>query len=345
MGYPRLAHRVVEEGKADFVALGRPLLADPEWSKKAREGRLEDIRPCIGCLEGCRRRIHDGKTLSCTVNPTTGKEKELAIRPAPRKKTVLVIGGGPGGMEAARVAALQGHKVILWEKNDALGGNLLPASGPDFKEDYRTLVGYLSTQLKKLGVNVELRKEGTSGSVVNMKPDVVFVATGSTPLVPDIPGLEKKNVVTAHEVLLGKKEPGQRVVIIGGGIVGCEVALYLGQKGKKVTIIEILDGLARDMYFVNRVHLLKLLADANVKVLTNTRVLEVTDSVTVADKDGKKEALQADTVILAIGLKSNSELYDALLGKVPELYAMGDCSKPRKVINAIWEGHRLARLV
>jgi len=345
MGYPRLAHRVVEEGKADFVALGRPLLADPEWSKKAREGRLEDIRPCIGCLEGCRRRIHDGKTLSCTVNPTTGKEKELAIRPAPRKKTVLVIGGGPGGMEAARVAALQGHKVILWEKNDALGGNLLPASGPDFKEDYRTLVGYLSTQLKKLGVNVELRKEGTSGSVVNMKPDVVFVATGSTPLVPDIPGLEKKNVVTAHEVLLGKKEPGQRVVIIGGGIVGCEVALYLGQKGKKVTIIEILDGLARDMYFVNRVHLLKLLADADVKVLTNKRVLEVTDSVTVADKDGKKEALQADTVILAIGLKSNSELYDALLGKVPELYAMGDCSKPRKVINAIWEGHRLARLV
>lgn len=177
LGYPQLAERVLQEGKADFIALGRTLLADPEWPNKVKGGRLEDIRPCIGCLEGCRRRVHEGKAISCTVNPTTGKEKELAIRTAEKKKTVLVIGGGPGGMEAAMVAALRGHRVTLWEKSDALGGNLIPASVPSFKQDYRSLIHYLSTQMEKLGVDIRLRQEAIPELIMEMMPEVLLIAT------------------------------------------------------------------------------------------------------------------------------------------------------------------------
>ena len=346
MGYPRLAEKVIEEGKADFVALGRALLADPEWPNKLKEGRLEDIRPCIGCLEGCRHRIQDGKSISCTVNPATGKEKELVIQPVEKKRSVLVLGGGPGGMEAARVAALRGHHVTLWERGDALGGNLIPASQPEFKQDYKILIDYLSTQVRKLGVDVQLGKEDTGCEAVQrFKPDVVFVATGSTPILPEIPGVKGRNVVTANDLLLGKKETGEFVIIIGGGIIGCETALSLSQKGKRVTIIESLDDVARDMYSINRMHLLKLLADGGVKILTRTRVVEIRDEeIAIVGKDDRPSTLRVDTVVLAVGLKPNSEPYERLLGKVPEVYSIGDCTKARKVINAIWEGFRLARL-
>ena len=346
LGYPQLAERVLEEGKADFIALGRALLADPEWPKKVREGRLEDIRPCIGCLEGCRKRIHDGKAISCTVNPATGKERELVIGTAKEKKSVLVVGGGPGGMEAARVAALRGHRVTLWEGGASLGGNLIPSSAPDFKQDYRSLTKYLSTQIEKLGVTVELGREATPELIQQMGPEVLFIATGSRPIIPEIPGAEGEVVVAAIDFLLGKKEAGESVVVIGGGIVGCETALYSAKKGKKVTIVEVLDSVARDMYSVNRMHLLKLLSDAGVEILTETRVLEITgEGVGVAGKDGKKRTLVADTVMLAVGLRAEDELVEQVGEGVPEVYAIGDCREPRKVINAIWEGFRAARLI
>jgi 2-enoate reductase len=345
-GYPELAERALQEGKADFIALGRALLADPEWAVKVKEGREKDIRPCIGCLEGCRRRIHDGKTISCTVNPTTGKERELTIQSAEKKRSVLVIGGGPGGMEAARVAALKGHRVTLWERRDALGGNLIPASQPAFKNDYRNLIRYLSTQLEKVGVKVELGRDANLEAIRGVGPDVVFVAAGSTPIIPDIPGAGKGHVMTANDLLLGKKETGESIVIIGGGIIGCETALFLAQEEKKVIIIEILEDIARDMYSVNRMHLLKLLADRGVKILTETRVVEIGEQeITIVDKEDRPSTLKADTVVLALGLKPNSEPYESLVGKVPEVYPIGDCTKARKVINAVWEGFRLARLI
>ncbi len=201
LGYPQLAEKALQEGKADFVALGRTLLADPEWPNKVRDGKLEDIRPCIGCLEGCYRRILDGKPIGCTVNPATGREVDFVIGPSEKKKTVLVIGGGPGGMEAARVAALRGHRVALWEKGNALGGNLIPASVPDFKRDYRRLTNYLATQIKKLGVDIKLDKEATPALIHNIAPEVVFIATGSLPVIPEIPGVKKGNVVTAVAIL------------------------------------------------------------------------------------------------------------------------------------------------
>lgn len=346
LGYPELAERVLQEGKADFICLGRALLADPEWPNKVKKGRLEDIRPCIGCHEGCLKRVFDVKYLSCAVNPATGMEREFTIKPAEKKKSVLVVGGGAGGMEAARVTALGGHKVTLWEKGDALGGNLIPASVPDFKQDYRRLINFLSTQIKKLDVTIELAKEATAELILEMKPDVVFIATGSTSIVPEIPGVGKKMVVTAVDLLLGKREAGKSVVVVGGGLIGCETALYLAQKSKKLTIIEMLDGVMLDMYSANRMHLLKLLADADVNILTETKCLEIRDNgITIADKYGKRSTLEADTVVLAVGLKSNEGLLETLKDKIPEVYAIGDCVEPRKVINAIWEGFRTARLV
>lgn len=346
LGYPELAERVLQEGKADFICLGRALLADPEWPNKVKKGRLEDIRPCIGCHEGCLKRVFDVKYLSCAVNPATGMEREFTIKPAEKKKTVLVVGGGASGMEAARVTALGGHKVTLWEKGDALGGNLIPASVPDFKQDYRRLINFLSTQIKKLDVTIELAKEATAELILEMKPDVVFIATGSTSIVPEIPGVGKKMVVTAVDLLLDKQEAGKSVVVVGGGLIGCETALYLAQKGKKLTIIEMLNGVMLDMYSANRMHLLKLLADADVNILTETKCLEIRDNgITIADKYGKRSTLEADTVVLAVGLKSTEGLLEALKDKIPEVYAIGDCVEPRKVINAIWEGFRTARLV
>ncbi|MFC2006496.1 FAD-dependent oxidoreductase [Chloroflexota bacterium] len=348
LGYPDLAERVLQEEKADFIALGRPLLADPEWPNKVKEGRLEDIRPCLGDHEGCNGRIQMGKFISCTVNPACGMERELAISPADKRKSVLVVGGGPGGMEAARVLALRGHKVTLCEKDYALGGNLILASIPDFKQDYRSLIDYLSTQIKKLGVEIKLATEATPELIQKMKPDAVVLATGGVFVTPQIPGIDRDNVVSTLDLknmVIGHlksstiKEKkgrqkllwfagttfarflkpsvtrwltrlwvpfGKRVIVIDGSLGGCEFALYLAQRGKKVTIVEILDSVMRDMFWVNRTHLLKLLADTNVRILTGTNVLEITyEGMVVADKDGKRSTLKADTVVLALGLKSD----------------------------------------
>ena len=345
LGYPKLAEEVLERGKADFIILGRALLADPDWPNKVKAGQLEDIRPCLGDHE-CLRRIGSRRYLSCAVNPQVGKEREFTLTPAEKRKNVLVVGGGPGGMEAARVAALRGHKVTLWEKSNTLGGNLIPAAVPDFKLDYQMLIDYLSTQIKKLGVAIELDKEATPELIEKMKPDVVFVATGSTPITPDIPGINNTKVVTAIDILLGKQEVGEKVAVIGGGLVGAETALYLAQKCKKVTIIEILESIAQDAHKANRLHLLELLDKAKVDVLTNSNVIEVgEEGVIIASSNGEKSALTVDSVVLALGAQCYDELSGALKNKVPEVYAIGDCIEPGKVINAIWGGFRTARLI
>ena len=248
-------------------------------------------------------------------------------------------------MEAARVATLRGHNVTLWEKGNALGGNLIPASVPNFKQDYRRLLNYLSTQIRKLGVTIELGKEATPELVQAVKPDVVFIATGAAPIIPEIPGVEKGKVVTAVNVLLGKKEVGESVVIIGAGLVGCETALYLAQQGKKVTAVELYDAM-RDIYWINAMHLRELLDDAKVKILTYTNVLEITDEgAVIADEQGNRSTLEADSIVLAAGFEPTRELIEALQDKLPEVYAIGDCIESRRVLNAIWEGFRTARLL
>ncbi len=344
LGYPALAESVLQEGKADFIALGRPLLADPDWPNKVREGK-EEIIPCLGCHEGCLTRGRS-QFIGCAVNPLTGGETELLIRTADRKKSVLVVGGGPAGMEAAMVAALRGHNVSLWERGSTLGGNLIPASTPVFKEDYRRLANYLSTQVEMLGVNIELGKEATSKAIEEAKPDVLFIATGGMPILPEIRGVEKRSVVTAADILLGNKAAGKSAVVIGGGMVGCETALHLVQNGSEVTIIEVADGVMRDLFWINAMDLRQLLAYAKVNIMTNTTVSEIGEhGVVITDKDNQKSTLETDTVVIAVGMNPDRKLLESKIHGIPEIYAIGDCVKPRKVIDAIWEAYRTARLV
>ncbi|MCK4788530.1 MAG: FAD-dependent oxidoreductase, partial [Desulfobacteraceae bacterium] len=316
-----------------------------------KEGRVEDIKPCVGCHEGCIGRVRKNHYCSCAVNPATGVERELAITPAEKKKSVLVIGGGPAGMEAARVSALRGHKVTIWDKGNALGGNLIPAAVPDFKDDYRLLLEYLRTQTKKLGITVELEKEATPELIQQANPDVVFVATGASHIIPEIEGtgkgMETGKVVTAVDVLLSKREVGEAVVVIGGGMIGCETALYLAKEGKKVTVLEILDSVASDMVWGNALDLVKLLDDNKVNILTNANIQRITETgVDFTDQHGEKKTLEADTVTIAVGMKVNNEAFvETLEDKLPGVHVIGDCVRPRRILNAIWEGYRIARLI
>jgi 2-enoate reductase len=274
----------------------------------------------------------------------------MSALPVKRKKSVLVIGGGPAGMEAARVAVLRGHKVTLWEKGHALGGNLIPAAVPEFKLDYRCLLDYLTTQVRKLGIETKLGLEATGELVQRMNPDVVVIATGATPIIPDIPGIERGietgRVFTCVDALLGKKEVGRSVVIIGGGLIGCETGLWLAQKGKKVTVIAR-HAAMRDMYWINAKDVQEKLDETGAKVLAFTNILEITnDGVVISSESGVRSVLEADTILVAVRLEPNRELLDALADKpIPEVYPIGDCVESRIVLDAIWEGFRTARLI
>ena len=343
---PEMAEDIIREGKADIVSMGRALIADPELPKKLAEGRLEDINRCIRCNEGCIGRVLSYQPMTCSINASVGREKEYEIRPASKPKKVVIAGGGAAGMEAARMAALRGHEVTLFEKEDEFGGHMREASVPAFKEDIKPLIEWLSTQVKKLRVKVELGKEATPEIIAEMKPDVVIVATGSTPLIPKIPGIEKRVVAIATDVLLAKAEVGDKVVVAGGGLVGCETSLFLAKKGKQVTIVEMLPDIAIDVEMISKFTLMGLLAEKGVKWVTNTKIEEITDEgVITFDKSLRRQTIKADTVVLAMGFKSNKKLHKALEGKVPELYAIGDCVEPRKIIHAIHEGSFIARQI
>jgi 2-enoate reductase len=345
---PELAEKVITEGKADLVAIGRGFLSDPHWAKKVEEGQQKHIRPCVGCHDGCMGRLVVGKPTSCAVNPASGREKDYALSPARRSKKVMVIGGGVAGMEAGRVAALRGHKVVIYEKSDKLGGHVTEAVVMPFKEGEQKLLDWFKTELGDLKVEIRLRTEVTPEIVHKNNPDAVIVATGSKYLRLNVPGADRPSVISACDFLSGKAQVGERVVVIGGGQVGCEISLWLSQQGKKVTVVEKLDDLlvGRPIPWMNRVMLLDLLKFHKVEVMTNASLSEVTDKgAVVVNKDSRIETLPADTVIIAVGLESEQGIYRLLQGNLTSLYLIGDAREAKNIMNAIWDAYEVARAI
>jgi len=335
---PQLAEEILEGGKADFISLGRPLLADPYWPLKAKEGRPEDIRPCIRCNDGC----HDRGMLShrptvCTVNPTILKQDSLKITKAEQAKRVAVIGAGPAGMEAARVCALRGHDVTLYEKREP-GGAMIEASVPEFKADIRSLIEYYKIQLNKLGVT-PVKAEATAETIKDGKFDVVILAAGAALKKPDVRGIDKPIVTNAVDVLAGKATVGQNVVIIGGGVTGVEVGMYLAEQGKDITFVEMLDEFMSGIGINRNAYNTRLFAQ-NVTIFTGKLLEEVLDnSAVIMDRYGKKQEIPADTIVLASGFASQLALRDTLEAETGlEVCAIGDCVEPRMIFDAIHEG-------
>ena len=345
---PQVAVEVVEKGKMDIVAVGRGLLADPFWSKKLEEERIKDIRPCIACHEGCLDRIFQGKPLSCAVNPSTGRENIYRLQRSETPKTVMVVGGGVAGLESARVAAKRGHTVKLFEKTDQLGGHLIEASIPDFKEDLRRLLMWYQSQLDNLNITINFKTEVTPDIVNEQAADAVIMATGSDPVVPEIPGIDKDASATVVDVFRGRKETGGEVIVIGGGLVGCEVALWLAQQGKKVRIVEILPEPMmgqNPVPYVNRTFLLDLLNFNHIEILTNQKLSEVNgnQAMVIHNETEAEKILSFESLVFAAGFTSDHKLYEDMIGFTPNLYLIGDAREPRNVMGAVWDAYEVAR--
>ena len=348
---PEFAESVLQAGKADFMAIARGLLADPEWPRKAAEGRVEDICKCISCLY-CRDSYKSAQ-LRCAVNVTVGRERELIpIKPALLKKKVVIAGGGPAGMEAARVATQRGHEVSLYEKSSVLGGGQLKlAAAPPYKDKINWLRDYLITQVGKSGLKLHLGMAATPEIVAKSKPDVLIVATGAKPKMPDIPGINNENVVTAYDVLDSKVEiRGQKVAILGGWSTGCETAEFLTERANKVWVIarSPASDRGRGVTEINRLDLLARLRDnEDITFLNEHEVKQIyPNGIAVVDKKSGEECfLEVDKVVLARGLVSVNELATQLAGNVSEIYTIGDASEPRNIASAIYEGALIARKI
>jgi 2,4-dienoyl-CoA reductase (NADPH2) len=358
-----LGEELLREGKADFIAMTRRLFADPELPNKLATGNIEDIAPCTSCTcckaEDAHRR--------CRINACVGTEKIYAMEPPGKKKRVLIAGGGPGGMEAARVAASRGHEVTLFEKSSQLGG-LLPLAamvkGLEI-EDLPAIIGYLKGQITKLGVTIKLGTEVTPSLIEKIKPDVVILATGGIPVPPQIPGIDTQNVVKSadlHRMLkffikfTGPKTLrwltklwmpiGKRVVIIGGGIQGCELAEFLTKRGRHVTIVDSADALGEDMIRHLKQQLFWWFHEKGVVMMPGVQPVAITEKgLTVLTKEGYKKTIEADSIVPAIPMKPNTELFTSLQRKVPEIYAIGDCNNPRLIADAIADGWRVANAI
>lgn len=362
---PELGEKLLEQGDLDFVGMTRRLLADPELPNKVAAGRLDDINPCTGCLYCMDVRLHNSP-IRCRINANLGREREFALKPAVKVKQVVVVGGGPSGMEAARVAALRGHKVTLIEKSAKLGGLLSLAS---MLKDCETqelmdLRDYLALQMKKAGVTIKLKTEATPELMSELKPDVVILATGGIDSTMDVPGVDGKNVVTgaklhgqlkfysrffAPKTLASLTKIwmpiGKNVAVIGGTIHGCELAEFLLKRGRKVTIIASGTNIGEGMTGDDQFQFMRWIVDQPAKIITNAKVAKITDKGLIITVDGKEQTVTADTVAFALPLQSNKSLQKKLEGKFAEIYAIGDANEPHLIADAIAAGSRVGHSI
>jgi 2,4-dienoyl-CoA reductase (NADPH2) len=356
---PVLGEKLLQEGKVDFVGMTRRILADPELPRKVIEGRLEDIRPCLGCLYCMDVRLQN-KPVKCRVNAQLNREWELTYQPALKKKKVLVIGSGPSGMEAARVAAIRGHDVTIYDKEIRIGG-LLPLAAllKDVEvNDIMDLVNYFKIQFNKLGVKVKLGQLVNATEVDKLKPDVIIIATGGKHTVPDIPGIESKKVVSSAalhnqlkfylrffrpqmlEILTRLWMPiGKRVIVIGGRIQGCEVAEFLVKRGRKVTIVDNVDELGEGMTGDDKFQLFPWFEKKGVNKFLEVKYNEITSKgLTITTKDGKNLTLEADTIVTSLPVQADLGFIKSLEGKAPEVYSIGDCVDSKLIAEATAAG-------
>jgi 2-enoate reductase len=348
LGMPEVAEEVLNQEKADIILLGRDLLADPEWPKKVFEGRTEDVRPCIACHDGCLHRPSLGAHMSCSVNPACGRANAAApaLTFISKRKKVVVVGGGVAGMEAARMARSRGHEVPLYEKAGDLGGHLIAISVPDFNVDIKRLLDWYKGQLDKLRIEMKLGSSATPELLREEEADVVIIATGSTYLVPEIPGISQATAHTCSDLYLDPGKAGKNIVVIGGGNSGCQNALWLAQQGKEVTLIEQASDIATDTVGINRSMLLDMLADSKVEIVANTKVQELRDGDIIAvDSTSGIRDFVCDTVVLAAGMQADNALYRSLTQDLSDLHLIGDGKEPRVIHDAILEGYIVGQTI
>ncbi len=344
LGDPEVAEAVLRDGKADFIGLGRSHLADPEWARKVAEGRPEDIVPCIGCCEGCMARGFSGKYASCAVNPSCTMEGKYGLEPVASPRRLLVVGGGPGGMTAAVTAARRGMDVTLWEGGDRLGGCLLAASAPGFKKDVRRLLDHLVTQVEKQGIEVRLGARASVRDIMDEAPDTVIIATGAGPAATP-PALAAG--VSALDVLTGEAVEGDRVLVAGAGVVGCETALFLAEQGRDVTVVDPAGILVSEPVFtLNQASLLEKMDARGVKTMPGVELLEVVEGGAKVRAGLAESLLECDAVVLALGFTAGEPTAEELAGVAGlQVRVIGDAVQPRKVLDAVWEGFHAARLI
>ena len=346
LNHASVAEEALQKGTIDLVAIGHGMIADPHWANKVKKGREEDICACIGCGE-CHFGAMKGRARPCAVNPLCMHENEYELTPAKEKKRVLVLGAGPGGMKAAASAAERGFDVALWEKNQRMGGIMSAAGAPRFKTDVRDQVEYLKRQVARYPIDVQLGKEATLEDVKAYDPDFVVVATGANPVVIPVPGADKPHVSTAVPVLLKEKEVGRRVIVVGGGEVGCELSSELRLQGREVTMVELLPDIlmTADHFVANDQHIRYLAEHSGTRILCSTKLLEILDEAVVVERDGEKETIPCDSVVFAAGFRASHSLYESILDAGYECVQVGDNVKPGKVIDAIHQAYHYIRVL
>ena len=343
MDNPDLALGAINDGACDMISLGRPLLADESYVNKLRAGKTADIRPCLSCQEGCMGRIQEYSALNCAVNPAACREKDAALFPTLKSKKVVIVGGGVAGCEAARVLALRRHKPVIYEKSSRLGGNLIPGGAPDFKEDDHALVAWYEHTLKELGVEVNLNTEVNANLLSEISADATIIATGSKPKMFSFG--DDSNVYVAADVLLKKVDSGKNVVIIGGGLVGCELAIWLARSEKNVTLVEIQDKLLAvngPLCHANSEMLERLVPFSGVEVLTSSKVVKTTEKGVIVNSNGNDRELPADSVVLAVGYSAENSLYNEIKYECADVHLIGDARKVANIMYAIWDAYEVA---